>query len=51
MVVGSVWGKNVMGLLKEDVFEVLAPFRECLFWGLCALSNLDGNSDLSNRFS
>ena len=51
VVIGLVWGKDIMGFLEEDIFKVLAPFGVSLFWSLGVLSNLSGNGDLSNGFS
>ena len=51
MVVGSVRRENIVGFLREYVFEVRAPGRNLLFWGLRCLRQFGGQRDLVEMFA
>ena len=37
VVIGSVRREDIMGLLRKYIFEIGAPIRDFLFWGLRCL--------------
>ena len=50
MVKGSVRRKNIVGLFREDVCEVLAELQDRDFFGFVSLGKLSGDHDLIDLF-
>ena len=51
VVIWSMRGENIMGLLREPVFEIRTPIRDLLIGDLSSLGQFSGQGDLIEMFA